>query len=130
MTDKKLVKLYYSFSFTDNCQVYDFHYASDLVQFIREEYGSYFTIVVAGYPVPHPEAESKEHDLLNLKRKVDAGADMIITQLFFEAEDFIEFVRNCRAIGITVPIIPGKCRSITLFHSISLTCLCCRYLLN
>lgn len=100
----------------DNCHVYDFHYASDLVQFIREEYGSYFTIVVAGYPVPHPEAESKEHDLLNLKRKVDAGADVIITQLFFEAEDFIEFVRNCRAIGITIPIIPGIC-SINNYNS-------------
>src|SRR5699024_8160286 len=92
----------------ENCQVFDFRYASDLVQFIKREYGNYFTIVVAGYPVPHPEADSKEHDLQCLKEKVDAGADVIITQLFFEAEDYIEFVRNCRAIGITVPIIPGK----------------------
>lgn len=63
---------------------------------------------MAGYPVPHPEAESKEHDLKCLKKKVDAGADVIITQLFFEVEDYIDFVRNCRAIGITIPIIPGK----------------------
>jgi len=77
------------------------------VRFIREEYRNYFTIVVAGYPVPHPEADSPEHDLDCLKAKVDAGADAIITQLFFEVDQFVDFVARCRRIGITVPIIPG-----------------------
>lgn len=63
--------------------------------------------MVAGYPIPHPEAINKQEDLLYLKRKVDAGADFIISQMFFEADDFINFVRDCRRIGIHVPIIPG-----------------------
>ena len=87
------------------------------MRFIRQEYGDYFTIVVAGYPVPHPESKSREHDLQCLKEKVDVGADVVITQLFFEVEDYINFVANCRAIGITVPIIPGIC-SINNYQSI------------
>lgn len=90
-----------------NYETSDFHFASDLVSFIRAEYGQYFTIVVAGYPIPHPESPTPEDDLHWLKRKVDAGADFIITQLFFNAQDFIDFVANCRRIGIQVPIIPG-----------------------
>ncbi|VDM69115.1 unnamed protein product, partial [Strongylus vulgaris] len=61
----------------------------------------------AGYPLGHPEAPSYKADLLYLKSKVDAGAQFIVTQLFFEAEVFEQFVRDCREIGITVPIIPG-----------------------
>ena len=94
---------------SENYETSDFHYASDLVSFIRAEYGNYFTIVVAGYPIPHPESKSRQHDLECLKLKVDAGADFIISQLFFCAEDFIRFVTDCRRIGINVPIIPGKC---------------------
>ena len=60
-----------------------------------------------GYPHGHPDCESYEEDLLHLKEKVDAGADFIITQLFFEAQTFIKFYRDCRNIGITVPIIAG-----------------------
>jgi len=60
-----------------------------------------------GYPHGHPDCESYEEDLLHLKEKVDAGADFIITQLFFEAQTFIKFYKDCRAIGITVPIIAG-----------------------
>ena len=85
----------------------DFRYASDLIRYIRSNYGDYFTIAVAGYPTKHPESQTKEHDLMFLKHKVDAGADFIITQLFFESEVFTQFVADCRAIGITVPIIPG-----------------------
>ncbi len=62
---------------------------------------------MAGYPTRHPESISDDDDLLYLKEKVDAGADFIITQLFFQAEVFIQFVEKCRAIGIRVPIIPG-----------------------
>ena len=60
-----------------------------------------------GYPHGHPDSTSYEDDLEHLKEKVDAGADFIITQLFFKAETFLKFYHDCREIGITVPIIPG-----------------------
>ncbi len=81
-------------------------YASELVGLIREEY-SHFGVVVAGYPEKHQEAPSIEVDLENLKRKVDAGADAVITQLFYENFDFFRFRDRCDRIGIRVPIIPG-----------------------
>uniref|UniRef100_A0A8C9T5Q9 Methylenetetrahydrofolate reductase (NADPH) n=1 Tax=Scleropages formosus TaxID=113540 RepID=A0A8C9T5Q9_SCLFO len=84
-----------------------FNYATDLVKHIRWEFGDYFDICVAGYPTGHPEAESYEADLKYLKEKVDAGADFVITQLFFRAETFLKFVKDCRAVGITCPILPG-----------------------
>ncbi|XP_076642683.1 methylenetetrahydrofolate reductase (NADPH) isoform X1 [Halictus rubicundus] len=85
----------------------DFPYAADLVRFIRNEFGDVFCICVAGYPEMHPESPSKELDLLYLKEKVNAGADFIITQIIFDADVFIKFVNDCKAIGINVPIIPG-----------------------
>ncbi|KAM5141602.1 methylenetetrahydrofolate reductase (NADPH) [Mantella aurantiaca] len=84
-----------------------FNYAADLVKHIRQEFDDYFDICVAGYPKGHPEAKSYEEDLKHLKEKVDAGADFIITQLFFRAETFLKFLKDCRAIGITCPILPG-----------------------
>lgn len=84
-----------------------FSFATDLVVFIRQQFGNYFVIAVAGYPTGHPAAGTYEEDLIHLKEKVDAGADFIITQLFFEAETFLSFVRDCRNIGIACPIIPG-----------------------
>mmetsp|Transcript_18619 Transcript_18619/g.45775 ORF Transcript_18619/g.45775 Transcript_18619/m.45775 type:complete len:601 (+) Transcript_18619:143-1945(+) len=90
--------------------------AVDLVKFIRAEYGDYFGISVAGYPEGHidwfketPEI-SKEHywkDMLYLKDKCDAGADCIITQLFYDVDIYEQWVKDCRSVGITVPIIPG-----------------------
>ena len=62
---------------------------------------------LSGYPQGHPDCDSYEEDLIHLKEKVDAGADFIITQLFFENEHYFQFVQDCRKIGITVPIIPG-----------------------
>lgn len=64
-------------------------------------------ICIAAYPLGHPDSISYEDDLKHLKDKCDAGADFIITQLFFKAETFVKFYRDCRAIGITCPIIPG-----------------------
>ncbi|MEQ2238576.1 hypothetical protein ILYODFUR_034583, partial [Ilyodon furcidens] len=84
-----------------------FSYAIDLVKHIRSEFDEYFDICVAGYPTGHPEAESYEQDLRHLKEKVDAGADFVITQLFFRADTFLKFLDDCRAIGITCPILPG-----------------------
>lgn len=82
-----------------------FAYASDLVAFLRKIDG--FTIGVAGYPEKHIEAPSLEADIANLKKKVDAGADFIITQLFYNNDDFYDFMDRIRKIGITLPVIPG-----------------------
>lgn len=79
--------------------------ANELVSFIRERYD--FCLGVAGYPEGHQEAPDLDTDLANLKRKVDAGADFIITQLFFDNRFYWDFVERATAIGITIPIIPG-----------------------
>lgn len=84
-----------------------FKYAIHFVKFIREEFGDQFCIGVAGYPKGHPASDSYEDDIKNLKKKVDAGSDFVITQLFFHAEDYFRFLKDCRAAGITVPILPG-----------------------
>ena len=82
-----------------------FGHANDLVAFIRERQD--FCVGVAGYPEGHIEAPSLEADLKNLKRKVDAGADFIITQLFFNNESFYRFRDRAEQLKIPVPIIPG-----------------------
>mmetsp|Transcript_21483 Transcript_21483/g.87675 ORF Transcript_21483/g.87675 Transcript_21483/m.87675 type:complete len:492 (-) Transcript_21483:54-1529(-) len=89
-----------------------FEHAIDLVKFIRQQYGDYFSITVAGYPEGHPDGYladkiSYEEELANLKAKVDAGADVIITQMFFDVDLFLKFVKKCRDAGIMVPIVPG-----------------------
>lgn len=81
-------------------------YANELVQLIREIHPK-CTIGVAGYPEKHPEARSPDIDLQNLKRKVEAGADFITTQLFFNNRAYFDFAGRCREAGITVPLIPG-----------------------
>jgi methylenetetrahydrofolate reductase (NADPH) len=85
----------------------EFQYANELVSFIRAETGSHFHIEVAAYPEFHPQARSAQDDILNFKRKIDAGADSAITQYFFNAESYFRFVEACRKLGVTVPIVPG-----------------------
>jgi len=81
-------------------------YASELVGLIRSEFPE-FGILVAGYPETHQEAVSADTDLENLKRKCDAGGDVVVTQLFYDNADFFRFRDRCEAIGITQPIVPG-----------------------
>jgi methylenetetrahydrofolate reductase (NADPH) len=81
-------------------------YGSDLVALLKARHAE-FCLGVGGYPEKHPEAPSAEVDLVNLKHKVDAGADFITTQLFFDNAVYYRFVERCRAAGITVPILPG-----------------------
>ena len=81
-------------------------YGSDLVALLKARHAD-FCLGVGGYPEKHPEAPSAEVDLDNLKRKVDAGASFITTQLFFDNAVYYRFVEKCRARGITVPIVPG-----------------------
>jgi len=82
-----------------------FAYASDLVAFIRSNYG--FCVGGAFYPETHPEAENAESDLAALKLKVDAGAEFLISQMFFDNADYFAFVAKARAAGIGVPLVPG-----------------------
>lgn len=85
----------------------DFRYASELVEFIRAETGDHFFIEVAAYPEFHPEAKTPAADLLNLKRKMDAGANAAITQYFYNADAYFRFVEQCEDAGIRMPIVPG-----------------------
>jgi methylenetetrahydrofolate reductase (NADPH) len=84
---------------------YGFTYASELTAFIRASYD--FCIAVAGYPEGHIESPDKDTDWDYLRQKVRAGADFVITQLFFDNRDFFAFERNMRERGVTVPIVPG-----------------------
>lgn len=81
-------------------------YANELVDLIRSRFND-FGIAVAGYPEVHQEAPNAKTDLDNLKRKVDSGADVVITQLFYDNADFYRFRDECEAAGIDVPIVPG-----------------------
>ncbi|XP_075511916.1 putative methylenetetrahydrofolate reductase (NADH) [Primulina tabacum] len=89
--------------------------ALDLVKHIRSKYEDYFGITVAGYPEGHPDVivdgmaplEAYRNELTYLKEKIDAGGEVIVTQLFYDTDIFLKFVNDCRQIGITCPIVPG-----------------------
>ncbi|MDE2366527.1 MAG: methylenetetrahydrofolate reductase [NAD(P)H], partial [Betaproteobacteria bacterium] len=85
----------------------EFRYANELVAFIRQEFGSTFHIEIASYPEYHPQANSAREDLLNFKRKVEAGADSVITQYFYNADAYFNFIDECEAMDIDIPIVPG-----------------------
>jgi methylenetetrahydrofolate reductase (NADPH) len=85
----------------------EFHYASDLVAFIRAETGDYFHIEVAAYPEIHPQAKSPAGDLQAFEAKVKAGANSAITQYFYNSDAYFRFVEDADALGLTVPIVPG-----------------------
>lgn len=82
-----------------------FGYGNELVEFIKKDFD--FCVGVAGYPEGHIECPDKAEDLLNLQKKVDAGADFIVTQLFFDNKFYFDFVEKACALGIQIPIIPG-----------------------
>lgn len=85
----------------------EFRYANELVAFIRAEHGEHFHISVACYPEVHPQAASAQADFDNFLRKLEAGADAAITQYFFNADGYFDFLQRARQAGITQPIIPG-----------------------
>jgi methylenetetrahydrofolate reductase (NADPH) len=98
-------------------------YANELVALIRAEFPE-FGIAVAGYPEVHQEAPNAETDMENLKRKVDAGGQAVITQLFYDNDDFYRFRDAAVAAGITVPIIPGLLPITNLTQAKRITSMC------
>jgi methylenetetrahydrofolate reductase (NADPH) len=85
----------------------EFRYANELVEFIRAETGDWFHIEVAAYPETHPQAKSPQDDLQNFARKVHAGANAAITQYFYNADAYFQFVDQVRKLGIDVPVVAG-----------------------
>ncbi|MXS83403.1 methylenetetrahydrofolate reductase [NAD(P)H] [Nitrosomonas oligotropha] len=88
-------------------QAGEFRYASELVAFIRQEYGSSFHIEVAAYPEYHPQARSAQADFDNFKRKIETGASSAITQYFYNADAYFHFVELCESAGLNIPVVPG-----------------------
>ena len=85
----------------------EFHYASDLVAFIRSEMGNAFHIEVAAYPEIHPQAKSADADLNAFVTKVKAGANSAITQYFFNSDAYFRFVEDAQRLGADIPVVPG-----------------------
>ena len=85
----------------------ELRYANELVEYIRKHSGDHFNIEVAAYPEFHPQAPSAEADLINFKKKVDAGANSAITQYFYNADAYFYFIERVEKMGIHIPIVPG-----------------------
>ena len=99
-----------------------FDYANELLEFIRARWD--FCLPGACYPETHPRAKSAEEDMHNLMRKVRAGADFLITQLFFDNRDYFDFVARARAAGIELPIVPGIMPVVSAANIRRITALC------
>jgi len=102
----------------------EFHYANELVSFIRETQGDAFRIEVAAYPEMHPQGSGPQADFEHFRRKVQAGADAAITQLFYNADAYFDFVERSRRAGLDIPVIPGI-MPITGFANIVRFCASC-----
>ena len=85
----------------------EFHYASELVEFIRQETGDWFRIDVAAYPEMHPQAKSMTDDIRHFVQKVKAGSDVAITQYFYNPSAYFRFMDNIRDAGVSIPVIAG-----------------------
>ncbi|ORX74075.1 MTHFR-domain-containing protein [Linderina pennispora] len=96
-----------------------FSHAADLVRYVRQKYGDYFCIGVAGYPEGHIENPDKDRDFEFLVEKVQAGADFIVSQLVYDPETFIKWEQKCRSAGIAVPILPGSFRRLLHLTKVS-----------
>lgn len=84
----------------------EFRYASDLISFVRQQYPD-FGISVAGYPAGHPESVTFADDIYYTRRKIESGADFVVTQLFFDVREYFDFVGKLRSLGVTKPVLPG-----------------------
>ena len=85
----------------------EFHYANELVSFIREQHGEHFRIEIAAYPEMHPQGVTPAQDFDNFRRKAEAGAHAAITQYFFNADAYFDFVNRCEQTGLRIPVIAG-----------------------
>ncbi len=102
----------------------EFGYASELVSFIRETWGERFSIEVAAYPEMHPQASDVDADFDNFRRKVDAGADSALTQLFYNTEAYFHFAERCARANLGIPVVPGI-MPITGYQNIVRFCTSC-----
>ena len=94
------------------------------IELVREARARDFSVAVAGFPETHPAATSRDADLRYLKEKVDAGADAVITQLFFDNEDYYRFAEDLAALGVTVPVVPGILPIVSAAQTRRFTALC------
>ncbi len=85
----------------------EFHYANELVEFIRKRHGDAFILEVAAYPEMHPQALDADADFENFRRKVEAGADGAVTQYFYNADAYFDFAERCARAGLKVPLVAG-----------------------
>lgn len=102
----------------------NFKYSCELVSFIRQHFGSYFDIGVAGFPEGHLLAPNRDVDAQYLKSKIDAGADYVITQLFFNNQDYFDYRDRLRKLGVNKPVIPGIL-PITDYQALAKFCTLC-----
>ena len=102
----------------------EFHYANELVSFIRETQGDAFEIEVAAYPEMHPQGTGPGNDFEHFRRKVEAGADAAITQLFYNADCYFDFIERCAKANLSIPVIAGV-MPITGFQNIVRFCTSC-----